>query len=161
MIVVSNTTPLRYLIAIRQEHLLVQLFKTIHIPGAVFEELTNPRTPGFVRDYVSAQPAWLKVHQVPDSELRDLPRLIHSGEREAIAVAAELNADLILMDERSGRRAAASRNLKLSGTLGVLEMADSLKLIGDFPQTLRTLTANGFYLRPTLHEELLRRHGAR
>ena len=158
MIVVSNTTPLRYLIAIRQEHLLAELFTKIHIPGAVFEELTNPRTPGFVREQVAALPEWLEVHQGIDSEMRDFPRLTHRGEREAIALAAELNADLILMDEKNGRHIAASRNFRLSGTLGVLEVADSLGRIGDFPQTLRTLMASGFYLRPTLLEELLNRH---
>src|SRR5258708_1150151 len=110
MIVVSNTTPLRYLIAIRQEHLLAELFTKIHIPAAVFEELTNPRTPGFVRDHVSAQPTWLEVHQGIDPELPDFPCLIHRGEREAIALAAALNADLILMDEKNGRHVAASRN---------------------------------------------------
>jgi predicted nucleic acid-binding protein len=139
MIVISNTTPLRYLIAIRQEHLLAEFFTKIHIPAAVFEELTNPRTPGFVREHVSAQLTWLEVHLGIDSELRDFPRLTHRGEREAIALAAALNADLILMDEKNGRHFAASRNFKLSGTLGVLEMADSL-------QTNRRLSSDAKYV---------------
>jgi predicted nucleic acid-binding protein len=42
---VSNTTPLRYLIAIEQAHLLGQLFEKVYVPVAVHEELTDARTP--------------------------------------------------------------------------------------------------------------------
>jgi predicted nucleic acid-binding protein len=55
---VSNTTPLRYLIAIEQEHLLGQLFEKVFVPVAVHEELTDSRTPETVRRRVLALPAW-------------------------------------------------------------------------------------------------------
>jgi len=58
MIAVSNTTPLRYLIAIEQEHLLGQLFEKIMVPAAVHEELTEARTPEKVRRCVLSLPAW-------------------------------------------------------------------------------------------------------
>jgi predicted nucleic acid-binding protein len=56
---VSNTTPLRYLIAIEQEHLLGKLFEKVFVPVAVHEELTDARTPENVRRCVVSLPAWL------------------------------------------------------------------------------------------------------
>jgi predicted nucleic acid-binding protein len=58
---VSNTTPLRYLIAIEQEHLLGQLFEKVFVPVAVREELTDAKTPETVRRRVLALPAWFEV----------------------------------------------------------------------------------------------------
>jgi hypothetical protein len=57
MIAVSNTTPLRYLIAIGQEHLLGQLFEKVLVPVAVHGELTDTRTPELVRRRVLSLPA--------------------------------------------------------------------------------------------------------
>jgi len=63
MMAVSNTTPLRYLIAIEQEHLLGQLFEKIIVPAAVHEELTEARTPEKVRRRVLSLPAWYERRQ--------------------------------------------------------------------------------------------------
>ena len=60
MIAVSNTTPLRYLIAIGQENLLAQLFTKVFVPAAVHEELTETRTPEIVRSRVCRSPLGLK-----------------------------------------------------------------------------------------------------
>lgn len=161
MVTVSNTTPLRYLIAIHQQHLLEELFTNIVIPGAVFDELTRPRSPEAVRDVISAQPKWLEVRSVNDPGKDFFARLIHRGEREAIALAELLSADLLLIDEKNGRQAALGRNFKLGGTLGVLELAASLGLIKRFPDVLADLRASGFYLKTSLEERLLQRHKER
>jgi len=71
MIAVSNTTPLRYLVIIRQQDLLQKLFEKVLIPGAVFEELTDPHTPSVVRDVVSSCPEWIAVQDV--ASLSSLP----------------------------------------------------------------------------------------
>jgi uncharacterized protein len=68
---------------------------------------------------------------------------------------------VLLIDERHGRAVARSRNLKLSGTLGVLEEADSLGLIANFPMVLDELKKSGFFLKPSLETVLLRRHEQR
>ncbi len=65
---VSNTTPLRYLIAIEQEHLLGQLFEKVFVSVAVHEELTDSRTPETVRRRVLSLPAWFEV-AVPGQKL--------------------------------------------------------------------------------------------
>ena len=66
---VSNTTPLRYLIAIEQEHLLGQLFEKVFVPVAVHEELTDSRTPETVRRRVLALPAWFDSETGSDEKL--------------------------------------------------------------------------------------------
>jgi hypothetical protein len=81
---VSNTTPLGYLIAIEQEHLLGQLFEKVFVPVAVHEELTDSRTPETVRRRVLALPAWFEVRAVQASQKTRFPVTLHRGEREAI-----------------------------------------------------------------------------
>jgi uncharacterized protein len=117
MRVVSNTTPLRYLIAIEQEHLLGQLFEKVFVPAAVHE--TNAAM---------------------------FPVTLHRGERQSILLAEIRRADVLLIDEQIGRTIARSRNLPLSGTLGVLERADRMGFVSDFPQVLRRLKLSGFFI---------------
>src|SRR5712692_5788109 len=156
---VSNTTPLRYLIAIEQEHLLGQLFEKVFVPVAVHEELTDSRTPETVRGRVLSMPAWFEVRTV--QETTAFPVTLHRGERQAILLAEALRADVLLIDEQIGRTIALSRNLPLSGTLGVLERADTMGFVSDFPQVLQRLKASGFFVAEALEQQLLERHRTR
>lgn len=161
MIAVSNTTPLRYLIAIEQEDLLGQLFEKVFVPTAVHEELTEARTPENVRNRVLSLPSWFEVRTVQEAHTTTFPVTLHRGEREAILLAEMLKSDLLLIDEQIGRTIALSRNLPLSGTLGVLERADTMGLVTNFPEVLRQLKASGFFVAESLEQHLLQRHRAR
>jgi predicted nucleic acid-binding protein len=161
MIAVSNTTPLRYLIAIEQELLLGQLFEKVIVPAAVHEELTEARTPENVRRRILSLPAWYEVRMAPEDQVNAFPVALHRGEREAILLAEALRPDVILIDEQVGRTIALSRNLPVSGTLGILERADTIGLLSDFPQVLRQLKASGFFVAESLEQQLLQRHRAR
>ena len=158
---VSNTTPLRYLIAIEQDHLLGQLFEKVYVPVAVHEELTDSRTPETVRGRVLSMPYWLEVRTVQETETTIFPVTLHRGERQAILLAEALPADVLLIDEQIGRTIALSRNLPLSGTLGVLERADRMGFVSDFQQVLERLKASGFFLNEALEQQLLERHRTR
>ncbi len=158
---VSNTTPLRYLIAIEQEHLLGQLFEKVFVPVAVHEELTDSRTPETVRRRVLSLPAWFEVRTVQETQTTTFPVTLHRGERQAILLAEALRADVLLIDEQIGRTIALSRNLPLSGTLGVLERADTMGFVSDFPQVLQRLKASGFFITEALEQQLLERHRIR
>src|SRR5882757_2572686 len=96
---VSNTTPLRYLIAIEQEHLLGQLFETVFVPAAVHEELTEAGAPKKVRIRVLSLPTWYEVQAVHETHETTFPVALHRGEREAILLAEAVHPDLILIDE--------------------------------------------------------------
>jgi predicted nucleic acid-binding protein len=120
--IVADTTPLNYLVLIEAIDVLPQLYGHILIPPTVLAELSVPQAPAQVSDWLAQAHPWLEVvplRQLADSSLMHLD----VGERDAIALAAELQASLLLMDERDGAEAARARNLKVIGTLGVLDIA--------------------------------------
>jgi predicted nucleic acid-binding protein len=158
---VSNTTPLRYLIAMEQEHLFERLFDRVLVPAAVRDELTDARTPQLVRRCVLSAPPWLEVRTVHESQTVQFPITVHRGEREAILLAEALPADVLLIDEQAGRTLALRRKLPVSGTLGVLERADQIGLIPDFPSVLQRLKTSGFFIADALEQMLLERHRTR
>ena len=91
-------------------------------------ELTHANTPAVVREWISQPPAWLEVvslKQPVDSSLEYLD----AGEREAISLASELQAILLLMDERDGVTIARHRGLKVVGTLAALDLAAAHGLV--------------------------------
>jgi hypothetical protein len=89
------------------------------------------------------------------------PPTLHRGEREAIQLAEELNPDVVLIDDQVGRAIALSRNLPLSGTLGVLERADTMGILPNFSLVLDQLKASGFFISDQLQQLLLHRHQGR
>lgn len=119
MIVVADASPLRYLILIEEVRVLPALYGRVIVPPAVVTELNQERTPSIVREWLSVRPEWLQV-QAPRQALSSIRDLLGPGEREAIALATELQADALLMDDRDGRREAEKRNLPVLGTLRVL-----------------------------------------
>src|SRR5215831_8598782 len=106
MIVIADTTPLNYLVLIDQAQLLRRLYGRVLIPQAVYDDLQQERTPAAVRKWVANHPAWLEVKQVSillGSGLEEFDR----GEREAIALALELQADLLILDDKDARLEAS------------------------------------------------------
>ena len=155
-IVVSNTTPIRYLIEIGAQEILASLYGHVTIPSAVFDELTHSNAPQYVRDFILARPDWLVVRSVKgelEKSLIDLDR----GEQEAISLALEINADLVLLDEAKGRRTAKDMGLQLLGTLGVLEYSGKISLI-DLPEAVKKLRETSFRVSSTLIDKLLKRY---
>ena len=128
MIVIADTSPLNYLIQIQADHLLPALYQHILIPVAVMDELAHPNAPARIRNWLNELPAWLEVCNVTSLLSLDLA-FLDKGEREAIQLAQELNADLLLIDERMGRQEAIRRGLTTTGVLGVLLRAGELGLI--------------------------------
>jgi hypothetical protein len=98
---------------------------------------------------------------VPEINPTMFPLALHQGEREAILLAEALRVDILLIDEQAGRNIALSRNLPLSGTLGVLERADALGHVPNFPKVLKQLKSSGFFIADPLEQHLLNRHEAR
>jgi uncharacterized protein len=113
------------LAAIGQFDLLHQLYGEVHIAEGVWQELnaTGPRWPG--RNEVAAGD-WIERHSVQNQTVvTALRRDLHKGEAETIALALELGADLVLLDEREGRHAAQRLELRVAGVVGVLLEAKS------------------------------------
>ena len=98
------------------------LFERVILPVIVKVELAAPGAPPAVRSWIAHPPVWLEIHEtqgLDDSSVKGLDE----GETATIILAASLNADLLLMDERKGTLVALQKGLRVTGTLGVLDMA--------------------------------------
>ena len=126
MVVVADTSPINYLVLIGQIDLLKQLYARILIPPAVLAELKHPVAPKPVRDWAGNAPNWVQVLS-PKTSL--ILAQLDLGESEAIALASELHAEVVLIDEQAGRQEAVRRGLKVAGTLSVLDEADQAGLV--------------------------------
>jgi len=127
MIVVADTTPINYLVLIGYPSVLRDLFEEVILPRAVFQELQSPQAPDEIRVWCASVPDWCRVESVT-AVPADLMHL-GAGEREAIALTEQLTADLLLIDEGRGRRAARQRGLPITGTIGILDQAAAMGLI--------------------------------
>jgi predicted nucleic acid-binding protein len=133
MTVVSNASPLIAFERIRRQELLKRLFGTIFIPPAVRVEVFG-------------------LHQLPDWIVEREPtpafhpsKSLGRGEVEAIALALELKADWLLMDDLDGRKEAVRLGLTVMGTIGVLIFAKQKGIINAIQPLLDALEAVGFY----------------
>jgi predicted nucleic acid-binding protein len=155
MLVVSDNSPLRYLRVLDCAHVLPVLFGRIIMPYAVLAELQHPKTPAVVRTWLADPPVWLEVRAIvgrPEVALSTL----ESGEQEAIVLAQELQADILLVDDGKARDVAIQQGLRVMGTVGVLEQAAARGLI-DLPEVLtRLLTTNFRILRSIINDALAR-----
>ena len=149
MIVVADSGPLHYLILLDQAELLHRFYGRVIVPEAVLSELTAGRTPQPVREWLSKPPSWLLVQAVLPSQLELVTEDLDLGEREAIALAHHLGADLLLIDEISGRAEARRRSLRVTGTLGILRIAAEQELV-DVPEVLARLRETSFYVAEDL-----------
>lgn len=122
MIVVSDTSPILNLAAANKLHLLRDLYGEIVVPPAVEQELRRNR--------IQLESSWAKVVAAEDQDdVAVLREQLDPGEAEAIVVACELAAELLLVDEKRGRRIAIGRGLEVTGLLGVLAEAKARDFI--------------------------------
>jgi predicted nucleic acid-binding protein len=144
MIVVADTTPLRYLVFIEEEQVLGLIFGKVYVPPEVLRvELQGRKTPDIVRRWAQSPPAWL-IEQAPTHIDSTLPTRLHKGEIEAISLAQELKADLLLVDDWDARKAARERKFKLAGTLAILEEA-AVRGFLDIDQAVNKLELTNYY----------------
>lgn len=162
MIVVSDTSPISYLVLIEGEEVIPQLYGEVVVPEAVRRELVHSRGPEKVRARISSSPSWMKVDtaesdagtlrpgEKQQGDLQDLD----PGEREAILLAVRQEADLLLIDERVGRTVARTLGVTVTGTIGVLGAAAQKGLI-DPARAVRDLRETTFRASADLYRWLL------
>jgi predicted nucleic acid-binding protein len=154
IVVVADTSPLNYLIQINADHVLPALYERILVPSAVIRELDHARAVEAVRVWLTHVPSWLVVQGVDEVVDVRLARL-DPGEREAIQLAKQEHADLLLMDEKLGVRLAREQGLAVTGTLGVLIQAGRRGLL-DSERALTALEATDFRCRRAVIEQVRR-----
>jgi hypothetical protein len=156
VIIVSDTSPINNLAAINHLHLLNQLYETVFIPEAVYRELTDSNFP--VAGAIEVQTFdWIKTRTISNLTLVEaLSNELDIGEAEAIALAIEMQADQVLIDERRGRLIANKLNLQYTGILGILVEAKSQGLIAEVKPLLNALIDEaGFWIAEPLRNRVL------
>lgn len=155
MKIVSNTSPLCYLVLIGQGEVLPKLFGEIHVTQTVLDELRHAHAPPIVRRWSITPPPWLKIHSVPETTDETLAAL-DPGERTALNLAKHLGADMVLLDEAAARAIAVQLDLKTSGTLGVLCNAAQMGHL-KLSEALDALRKTNFRASPALWKTLYTR----
>lgn len=153
MIVVSDTSPILNLASINRLGILESLYQKVLIPSAVYDELTRSASEAFPDP--PSYP-WLVVASARDqARVRQLCGEVDPGEAEAIVLALESRADLLLIDERRGRRIATSLGMRVTGLLGVLAEAKRAGLIQQVKPLLDDLLRVGFWIGADLYTRVL------
>lgn len=143
--VVSNSSPLIALDRIGQLELLRSLVGEIAVPPAVGREVFADASP----------PSWIRVVTASSTSDEITSPTLGRGEREAIALAAELGARWLILDDLPARRVAASLGLPVIGTVGLLLAAKRAALLSAVAPVLEQLTAAGFRLSASVLQSTL------
>jgi uncharacterized protein len=149
--VVSNSSPLIALAGIQRLDLLPAIFESVLIPPAVAREIA-PSIP--------ILPTWLRMQAPNALPPASLPhRRLGDGEWEAMALAIELKAASIILDDLPARRSAEATGLNVIGTLGTLLTAKRTGLLKSIRPELDALLRTSFFLSPRLYDEVLQAAG--
>lgn len=161
MIVVSDTSPILYLLLIDQLDLLPRLYRRIIIPDVVQAEMQNPGAPLELQNWLASPPNWLEIHPVSDSassaptNVRTLLQRLDPGEQAAILLAQSLNADLLIVDDLDARQTAQNLGINITGMLGILGEAAKRNWINLSETLERLLQETNFRVSPKLIQALL------
>ena len=157
MLVVADASPLVGLVKIGHADVLPALYGEVVIPPLVAAELSSPKRPADVRSFMASCPPWLSVRA--PSRLEPIDDL-DPGELEAISLAKELGADLLLIDEAKGRAAAIALHIRTARTAAVLFDAATAGVLPDLKGAFDKLRATNFRVPGKVLDELLARHQA-
>ncbi|MDK2914804.1 MAG: hypothetical protein PWQ79_1719 [Thermococcaceae archaeon] len=148
MRVVSNTSPLIGLSNIGRLELLKKVFDEVFIPPAVAKEFGEPL------------PDWIHIKEPKDRPLvKTLMKLLGAGESEAIALAIEMRADFLILDDLKARKISRDMGVRIIGTGGVILLAKKRKVIGSVKPLLEELSMKGFRLSDEVIRILLEAAG--
>jgi len=156
VIVVSDTSPVLNLARIGRLNLLALLYHEVLIPSAVYEELMRSLSdlpPAIDLAAESRLAVGVANDRKREQELR---KYLDPGEAEAIVLALEVRADLLLVDERRGRRTASAAGLIGTGLLGVVASAKRAGLINFAKPVLDdSIQSARFWIGAELYAEVL------
>ena len=159
MIAVSNTTPILSLYKIGQLHLLRDLFSQIFVPTAVYNEIAVLGKVKHGHESLDTA-SYIHVKAIQNILAANLLRSqLDYGEAEAIVLARELGADILILDEKKARKVAQANSQPVIGTIGILQVAKNKGLISDMKTQLDGLIANGIWIDRRLYQATLQGNG--
>jgi len=133
--------------------ILKELYSEVSIPFAVFQEIEAGKNKSYYQDLTKV--SWINIVKI--HELNALKYFIDldAGEAEAIVLATEIGADLIVIDEKIARFHAIHADLKVTGTLGILIKAKQLGLVSKLKPLLYELIEKDVWISEKLIGEIL------
>jgi uncharacterized protein len=160
MVVVADTSPLTALLHLNQIQLLVDLYQSVYIPTSVASEMKELIPFGYDISFLNDHSNYI-IRTPNDVELiKELSTVLDPGEAEAIALAKELKADLLLIDEKIGKEIAGRANIKCKGVIGLLIDAKAAGLIFQLKPLLDDLVSNlKFRISQTIYNLALEKAG--
>lgn len=159
MTAACNTSPLILLAKIGREALLSQLYETILIPGSVLTEVEEKPGAETARIQSLMQHRQVQLRHAGERGLEAVPADLGAGEREAIAVAIEEGADLVILDEQKGRQVARSKGLRVTGTIGIIVEARGRNLLSSVRRELDHLVEAGLWIDEAFYHRVLSEFG--
>ncbi len=158
MKIVCNTSPLILLAKIHRLDTLIRLYSKLMIPKAVADEISTK--PGKENDQIQAllKKGTLQLRQVSAKILAELPIDLGRGEREAIALAIDSGADLVILDDRQGRLVSRDRGLLVTGTVGVLIEAKERGFIPSLRPEMDRLIEAGMWINEVFYHRILKEY---
>ena len=133
--------------------ILKELYKEIYIPEEVFSEIEAGKNKKYYLNLLEFD--WIKIEQIQDRKSIAYFLDLDKGEAEAIILATESEANLILLDEALGRYHANHAGLNVTGTIGILIRAKKLGLITELKPLIFELREQGVWLSDSLIERIL------
>ena len=157
--VIVNSTPIILLSNINQLELLKQLYETITIPQAIYDEVTAK--PDSACQNLKNHFDWIKVEKIRNPIQKKMYEAkLHDGEVEVMILAQEEpKADLVILDDNSAKKTAKFLELSVTGTLGVLVKAKQLNYIEKVKPLMDALIANGFFVTQNVYSMVLEQAG--
>ena len=155
--VVADSGPLIGLARIGRLNLLRKLFGAVAIPPQVFQELKlSSERPGTKAILKAIDSGWIKLEKIKDPyKSRRLPLLVDAGEADAILLALEQNARVLIIDDKRGRRTAKNLKLPLLGIGGVLIAAKKAGYLEKVTSVLNDLADVGYRISPSLSNRII------
>jgi predicted nucleic acid-binding protein len=153
--VVCNTSPVILLAKIGRLELFSGLYDQIIIPASVLDEIEAKPSKETKRITALVKNRTFEVQRASRKILEGLPADLGAGEREAIALAVETQADLVVLDDQQGRRTARERGISVTGTVGVLIEARERGIIPSVRRELDRLIEAGMWIDEVFYHRIL------
>ena len=158
MTIVCDTSPLLLFARADRLGLLSALYQRVVVPGAVLQEVNVQADEPARQIQVHVQQDVFQRKEAQGRSLDAVGENMGRGERAAIALARELDAELVVLDDEQGRTEARRHGLSITGSIGILIEAKERDVIASMRRELDRLVGEGLWIDEQLYDRVLREH---
>ena len=158
MTIVCDTSPLLLFARADRLGLLPALYQRVFVPGAVLQEVNVQADEPARQIQVHVQQDVFQRKEARGKSLDAVGENMGRGERAAIVLARELDAELVVLDDEQGRTEARRHGLSITGSIGILIEAKERDVIASMRRELDRLVEEGLWIDEQLYDRVLREH---